>query len=448
MALESYLQLFESRTKKSKELYEDVKNYLPGGVCGGAGWLKPHPVYVAKAMGSKLYDIDGNEYIDMMMGGSPNILGHSPECIVQAVSKILDFGTVSILCNEHAPELATKIRQRMPHMEMLRIVNTGSEAVMFALRVARSYTKKDKIAKVEGGYNGQYDYVLITGAGAKGIGPADRPASTFDCCGIPKSVLDNVIVYPWNNIEASVAIIKEHAEELAAVIMEPIGGFGLGGCPAEKEFMKAIREVTKENNVLLIWDEVITGFRLGGLGGCAGYYGVKPDLSAIGKIVGGGFPVGAYGGRRDIMEKVVSPLADPEYRIFQSGTFTANPITVAAGLAMLKFIETNDVYSHIDGLGEKVRAGLSKLASDLGVDMQVTGMGSLYFPHFNSEVIRNKRDQLKDDLAKNYEFCMGMIANGVFHPPNHMGFISYAHTEEEINYILNLAEKLLKEMKQ
>ena len=267
MSLQAFLNLYESRAKKSKEMYEDAKKLLPGGVSGSAGYLAPFPLYVNKAQGGKFIDVDGNEYIDFNLGGGPNILGHSPKPVMDAVKKQLDLGTCYTLFQKTGIELARKINKYMPHLEMMRFVTTGSEATQSAIRVARAWTKKDKIAKIEGGYNGQHDYVLISGISGRIAGSPERPYPAADCAGVPKFVLDNTVVLPFNNIEASVSIIKENAKDLAAVVLEPMAGFGIGAVPADKEYMEALRKVTKENNVLLIYDEVVTAFRLAGLGG-------------------------------------------------------------------------------------------------------------------------------------------------------------------------------------
>jgi glutamate-1-semialdehyde 2,1-aminomutase len=447
MAFGKFLDLFESRTRKSRALWEEARQIMPGGVAGSAAYLEPYPLYIEKGVGAKLVDIDGNEYIDLLLGGFPNILGHSPQVVVEAVKKQLDRGTCTLLFNEIGVKLAKKMRQFMPHLEMVRFTNTGSEATMFALRAARSWTKRDKIAKPEGGYNGQHDYVLVNSISGRTAGDEERPTSIADCAGIPQFIVDNTIIFPWNDIDATVSIIKEHANELAAVILEPMQGFGMGDIPADREYLEALREITEEENIVLIYDEVVTGFRLAGTGGAVKYYGIVPDLACYGKPIGGGLPIGAYGGRRDIMDQTCNPVADPEYRIFHSGTFTGNPIVMAAGLACLEELESKD-YSYVDNLAEKIRVGLRTIAGEQGFDVQITGVSSMFYVHFNSHPVRNMRDKLRDDAKKNREFSMGMIVNGVYLPPLHPGAICFAHTENDVAYILSVAEKVLKEMKQ
>jgi glutamate-1-semialdehyde 2,1-aminomutase len=446
MALQKVIDRFELRTKQSKAIWEEAKKILPGGVSGSAAYLAPHPIYVEKALGGKFIDVDGNEYIDLLLGGFPNILGHSAKPIVEAVRKQLERGFNTIVFNEIGIKLARKMQEYMPHMEMIRFCNTGSEGTMFALRAARAWTKKNKVAKPEGGYSGQHDYVLVSGLSQRTAGSADRPLPIADSAGIPDFIVDNTVVIPWNNIDATVAIIKEHANDLAAVMLEPMQGFGMGDIAADKEYLAALREITEEKNILLIYDEVVTGFRLAGMGGAAKYYGIAPDLACYGKVIGGGFPIGAFGGRRDIMEKVCNPTGDPEYKIFQSGTFTGNAMAMTAGLACLTELETKN-YSYIDNLAEKIRSGLRELGAEQGFEMQITGLESMFYVHFNDRPVRNMRDKLKDDAAKNREFSLGMIGNGVYLPPVHPGATCFAHTEKDVDKILSVAEEVLKEMK-
>lgn len=448
MSLDEFIRQYELRTGRSREIYEEARKILPGGVAGNSSFMKPHPLYVSKAKGSKITDVDGNDYIDLLCGGGPAILGHSPEKVMDAVRQRMDFGTSISLGTELVLKLARKITKHMSSIEMLRFVNTGSEATYMAMRAARAFTKKEKIAKFEGNYHGQHDNALVSTFAIGG--EISRPESVADCAGIPRYILENVVVLPYNDIEVSASLIRQHSDELAAVIMEPLAGFGIGAVPADKEFVQELRKITEENGVLLIFDEIVTGFRLGGLRGASGFFGVKPDLTTIGKTIGGGFPIGGYGGRRDIMEQVVTPTRTPEDRvkkIFSSGTFTGNPISMAAGLALIEELEnTHDLYTHIDELGRKIREGLAKLGADVGINMQITGGGSIFHVHFADHKIRNKRDAVKADAAMQTEFSMGMIANGVFLPPHHPGFTSYAHTEAEIDEVLDVAGRVLKIM--
>jgi len=447
MSFQDTINHFEARTKNSQLLWHEAKETLPGGVAGNAGFLAPCPVYIEKALGGKLYDVDGNEYIDLLLGGFLNILGHSPAPIVAAVKEQLDKGTSFMLFQETGIKLAQKMQTHIPYLERIRFANSGTEATMAALRVARSFTQKEKIAKPEGGYHGQHDYVLISGVSGQTAGPDNRPAATPDCAGIPKFIQDNTIVFPWNDLDATISIIRENADDLAAVILEPVQGFGMGAIVAEEGYLDAIREVTSKNNILLIYDEIATGFRIGGMGGAAAYYGIAPDLACFGKVIGGGFPIGAFGGRTDIMEKTLSPAASPAYKVFHSGTFSGNAVAMASGLACLTELENKD-HSYIDKLAERIRKGLKEIAEKKGFPIQVTGVGSIFYPHFNDHPIRNMRDRLKDDAEKNRAFSMGLVANGVYMPPGHAGATCFAHTDEDIDRILAVSEQVLEEMKE
>ena len=441
-----------SRTKKSREMYTEASHYLAGGVPGSARYRQPYPLYMREARGPRLWDVDGNEYIDILCGAGSAILGHSPLPVMEAVKQQIDHGTIVQVTNKSAVELAQKITQHVPGMEMLRFVNSGSEAVHLALRTARAYTRKEKCAKFEGNYNGQLDNELISGHHFGG--PEDRPESVPGSIGIPKSVINDTITLPWNNTEAAVALIKKHANELAAVILEPVGGLYLGGIPAEGSFCRALREITEQQGIVLIFDEVITGFRLG-LSGAHSLLGVTPDLRSLGKIIGGGFPVGAYGGRKDIMEQVVTPynpaitgeVVPDRPKIFSSGTFSGNPVSMVAGLATIKELEKPGVYERIDGYGEHIRNGLRKMAADTGLEIQVMGVGSFFSVHFSSHPLRNIREILSSDREAAAAFYMGLEANGVHIPVNHLAFTSAAHNDGDIEQILQVAEKVFREIK-
>ncbi|MFC1931378.1 aspartate aminotransferase family protein [Chloroflexota bacterium] len=450
-AYEIFEKQYMARTKKSKEMYEEAKNYLVGGVSGGARYRKPYPMFVKEARGSKIWDVDGNEYIDVLCGGGPIILGHSPAPVMEAVKKQLDRGTNVMVACEAAVELAKKITQHMPGMERVRFVNSGSEACYMALRAARAYTGREKYAKFEGGWHGQLDELVSTDVYA---GPADKPEPVLGCAGIPKGILRDVVILPWNNAEASIALIKEYAKELAAVIVEPIAGTCMGGLPADKSFIKTLREVTKQEGIMLIFDEVITGFRFGLSGGYS-LLGVAPDLRSMGKVIGGGFPVGAYGGRRDIMEEVVAPLGIMESivspsgsgkKIFSSGTYSGNLVTMVAGLTTIKELEKPGFYERIDGYGERVRSGLKKMAADIGVDIQVVGARSEFTVFFTNRPVRNVRDVLSTDKKTAGAFYLGLTANGI-HARDHLAFLSGAHTDADIDKILEVSEKVLGEIK-
>ncbi len=449
-AREVFEEQYISRTKRSKKMYEEAKHYLAGGVPGGARYRRPYPLYMKEARGSKFWDVDGNEYIDILCAAGAAILGHSPPSVMDAVKQQLDRGTIIQVTSEFVVELAKKITHHMPGMELIRFVGSGSEGVHIALRAARAYTGREKYAKFEGCYHGQLDNELISGTVLGGS--EDKPESVPGCAGISKSILNDTIILPWNNAETSVALIKKHAKELAAVIIEPVGGIYLGGMPTEKSFAEALRKVTEQEGIVLIFDEVITGFRLG-LSGSYSVLGVIPDLRVLGKVIGGGFPVGAYGGRKDIMEKVVTPPGPAEakevakQKIFSSGTFSGNPVSVAAGVATLRELEKPGFYERIDACGERIRSGLRKMAMDIGLQIQVVGLRSLFSVHFSRRPVRNIRDILNSDRETAGAFYMGLVANGVYVPEHHVAFTSGAHSDADIDKILEVSEMVLREIK-
>jgi glutamate-1-semialdehyde 2,1-aminomutase len=443
---QNYLEIIEKKIKITNNLWHTAKKVLAGGVAGNAGLMANRPIYFEKAVGGKLTDVDGNRYIDLLLGGSASILGHSPKEIIDPVKKALDFGTSYMFFHETGIKLSQKLQKHCPHLERIRFANSGTEATMSAIRAARAWTRKEKIAKPEGGYHGQHDYVLMSAVSGKTAGSADRPEAVADCAGIPKFIEENTVIFPWNDIDATVSIVENNADDLAAVIVEPVQGFGLGAIPAEKSYLKALREVTEKHNILLIYDEIVTGFRIGGLGGATGYYGISPDIACYGKSIAGGFPIGVFGGRKDVMEGTISPDALPEQKIFHSGTFTGNAISMTAALACISELEKKD-YAYIDRLASNLKSGFEQIAADKGYTVQVTGLGSFFYPHFNSNPIRNLRDKLNDDATTNRNFCLGLIANSVFLTPGHAGATCFAHTDDDIDYILAVAEKVFEQMK-
>ncbi len=438
-----FVERYRQRTPRSRRLYEQAKEHLPGGVPGNAGYRPPHPLYVDRASGPFLWDIDGNRYIDSLIGGGPHILGHSPPAVMNAVAEQLSAGTSTIAPPPTAVALARRIKKHMPHMEMVRFVHTGSEAVHMSMRVARAFTGRPKIGKFEGNFHGGYDNLLVSGTSFGG--PEERPLSVPEGAGIPQSVLDDTVVLPFNNTDATVALIERHASELAAVMVEAVGGTWLGGIVAEQGFLEALREVTARHGILLIFDEVITGFRVA-LGGSAAVTGITPDLTALAKTIGGGFPMGAFGGRRDVMDQVVTPkrdASDDRVTIFQSGTFQSNLVSLTAGLAMLSELEKPGVYEKLNDHGDQVRQGMEKIGANLGLPIQAIGQGSIFGVYFAEEPVRNIRDVVRSDRELAGIFYLGLLAHGVFITPYHLGFTNAAQTQSEIDGILDICQAVL-----
>jgi glutamate-1-semialdehyde 2,1-aminomutase len=438
-----YLEQLAERTPASHDLRRQAERVLAGGVSSHfKAW---QPFYVREARGAHLTDVDGNEYVDLIMGFGPNLLGHSPSAVVDAARSTLTRGTSLAIATPLEVELAETIARLVPSMELMRFVTTGTEATMMALRTARAYTKREKFARFEGHYHGQHDAALVSVAHV--AGPEARPEGVADGAGIPRGVLDDVVVLPWNDLDLTASLVREHAHELAAIVLEPVPFSNVGGEEPAPGFLRGLRELASELGVLLVFDEVVTGFRLG-LGGAAARYGVVPDLHCLGKAAGGGFPIGVFGGRRDVMTAVVTPGLDPHSArtIFQSGTFSGAPQTMAAGLAMLHELELTDAIAVADARAEAIRAGWRELVGALGLDAQVTGTSSWLGLSFTSQPIRTRRDALTADAGLARAFSLGLLLGGVYLAPSHPGFTSAAHSEDDVARVLETSEQVLTEL--
>jgi len=447
IAPENLLQQYEDELRRRApnciRTRNDASAVLAGGVSGdGKSWS---PLYVREAKGSKFTDIDGNTYIDLCMGFGPNLLGHSPDEVIEPVIRTLSKGTALGIATELEVELARAIQERIPSMELMRFVTSGSEATAMALRAARAFTGRDKIAKFEGHYHGQHDGVLVSGIGGTVSGDAGRPQALVDCAGVPANVADNVLVLPWGDAESCELLIQEHAPQLAAVICEPVPYQLIGGAPPETEFLKSLRDITRANDVLLVFDEVVTGFRLAN-GGASEYFGVTPDLHALGKVAGGGLPIGVYGGRKDILDAVLAPAQAMTSRMFQSGTFSGTPAAMAAGLAMITALTVGDARATADARAGALRDGWRAVAERRGMPLQVTGVASWFGLHFTNRTIRTRRDALESDQRLERAFSFGLLVRGVFMPEGHPGFTSAAHTEADVKHVLEASDEVLSEM--
>jgi glutamate-1-semialdehyde 2,1-aminomutase len=436
-----YLAQLAERTPASHELRRTAEQVLAGGVSSHfKAW---QPFYVREAKGAHLTDLDGNDYVDLIMGFGPNSLGHSPDVVVEAVREAAAYGTSLAIATPLEVELAQTISRLVPSMEVMRFVVSGTEATMMALRTARAFTGRQRVARFEGHYHGQHDAALVSVAHVSG--PEQRPEPVADGAGIPQGVLDDVVVLPWNDIDLVAPVVRDAADDLAAIILEPVPFSNIGGEEPDVEFLRALRELTWERGVLLIFDEVITGFRLG-LGGAAAHFGFAPDLHCFGKAVGGGFPVGVFGGRRDVMEAVVRPRpGDPHAAetIFQSGTFSGAPPAMAAGIAMLGELERTDAIEVADARAEAIRTGWREIVADLGLDAQVTGISSWLGLAFTDTPIRTRRDMLTADAARARALSLGLLLGGVYLAPSHPGFTSAAHTEKDVRHVLEVSERVL-----
>jgi glutamate-1-semialdehyde 2,1-aminomutase len=422
---------YVSKTLKSKVLYERAKRVLPAGVSYGIRYFEPYPFYTAKAKGSKLYDIDGNEYIDFWLGHTALILGHGPTAIVKAVKKQLEDGTHYGTSHELEVQLAEEVEKIVPNVEMTRFTNSGTEANMYATRLARAYTRRDKIAKFEGGWHGGYDALHL---GVR------YPFNVPESAGLTSGALKDTILLPFNDLEGVEKKLRN--EKIASIVIEPILGSG-GGIVAEKEFLRGLREFCNKKDILLIFDEVITGFRLAP-GGAQQYYGVKADLIIFGKILGGGFPVGAFCGSREIMERLDARIYERPLYAFHGGTFTANPIAMKAGLTTLGLLKDGRLISRLNKTGKRIREQLRGIFEANSIDAQVVGDSSLFNVHFTKQNIVDTIAVYKADRKRLFDYNLNLIANGVFLLPTHNGALSTAHSEKDIEKLLSETEKYAK----
>jgi glutamate-1-semialdehyde 2,1-aminomutase len=426
----SFLGSYEERTKRSKELYERANRVLPAGVSYGIRAFPPYPFYVDHAEGARLYDIDGNVYADYWGGHGALILGHSPKPVIEAVMRQLPRGTHFGLSHELEVELAERITEMVPCAEMLRYTTSGTEANMYGTRLARAYTGRMKMLKIEGGWHGGYDslHKAVTY-------PFTRPESA----GLDPKTIQDTLAVPFNDLEEARRGAK--GRDLACIILEPVMG-AAGFITPEPGYLEGLREICDETDTLLVFDEVVTGFRLAP-GGAQEYYDVKPDISIIGKIMGGGFPIGAFCGRRDIFELLDQrKYTAPETRAAHGGTFAGNAISMAAGIATLDALRDGRVYSHIDALGERIREGLADIAERSRLPASITGVGSTFAIHFQSESPRNVGDTARNDLKTTHTYFNHMLERGIVYlsPTVCHCWVSSPHTREDAEEYLAASE--------
>ncbi|MCJ7455305.1 aspartate aminotransferase family protein [Candidatus Bathyarchaeota archaeon] len=418
---------FVLRTAKSRELYARAQRVLPAGVSYRIRMFEPYPFYVYSAHGSKVVDIDGNSYTDYWCTHFSMILGHSHPRIKKALEKQLEEGWNFGLEHELEVRYAELIKSLVPGAEMIRFSNSGTEANMYATRLARTFTKRSLIGKFEGGWHGGYDALHCA---------VKPPFEILPSGGLVQGALSDTVVLPYNDIEGTRRTIGKR--KLASIVVEPVLGVG-GMIPADREFLKGLRELCDETGTLLLFDEVITGFRLG-LGGGQGYFNVRPDITVLGKIIGGGLPIGAVSGRRDIMEHMDHTKYSGEDYCFQGGTGAANVLTLAAGEATIQALMDEPVYEKIDGLGQNLRTRLSETFSQSNFDARVTGAGSLFGIHFSKmKCIRDTRHlsgQHKEQAKQMFSY---LLNNGILllSPDLPHGAISYSHSESEIETLVS-----------
>lgn len=431
-------QTYLARNRRSAELYARALNVLPGGNSRTTVFFSPYPFYAVRGEGFRVWDADGNVRVDFLNNYTSLILGHAHPKVVAAIAEAAARGASFAAPTEYEIQLAEELCRRVRSVERVRFTNSGTEATMLAIRAARAYTGRPKIAKFEGGYHGSHDYAAVSvSPDPDRAGPAERPRPVPDGPGVPDAVLGTVVVLPYNDLEAVRRILEVEGREIAAVLVEPLMGAG-GAIPATVEFLRGLRELTRQYGIVLIFDEVIA-FRLA-YGGAQAYFGVEADLTTFGKIIGGGLPIGALGGRAEIMD-----LFDPRRpdRIGHGGTFNANPVAMAAGLATLAEL-TPAAYEHLNRLGELARRRLRQAFERLGIPAQVTGAGSIFAVHFTAEPVTDYRSARRG--AHPQLLCrlhLGLLNEGVIIAPRGMGCISTPMTEAEVELLGQAVENAL-----
>ena len=411
----------------NSDLYREALNVMPGGVNSPVRAFKSvgaEPVFSTLAKGSKIWDSEGNEYIDYIGSWGPAILGHTHEDVVAAVVEAATYGLSFGTATENEIRLAQKVMRFFPGIEMLRLVSSGTEATMSALRLARGYTKRDKVIKFAGCYHGHADSFLVAaGSGAMTLGVPNSP-------GVTEGAAKDTLIARYNDIASVEELIANNPEQIAAVILEPVVG-NAGVIPPVDGFLQKLRAVTEANGILLIMDEVMTGFRLAP-GGAQELYGVQGDLTTLGKVIGGGMPVGAFGGKKEIMEMMA-----PAGPVYQAGTLSGNPVSVAAGLATLKVIAASgaDFYSSLEKKGAMLEAGVRDVLDKKGLGYQYQRVGSMACLYFTDEPVKSFDDAAKCDTEKFGEYYRGMLAGGILMPPSQFEafFMGAEHSEDDIN---------------
>lgn len=425
------------KNEKSLKIYEEATKYIPGGVNSPVRAFKSvglDPVFIDRAEGCKIYDVDGNEYIDYICSWGPLMLGHSPKEIVDGIEEVVKKGTSYGVPTAIEVDMAKLIVEAYPAIDQVRMVNSGTEATMSALRVARAYTGRNKILKFEGCYHGHSDALLVkSGSGTITYGVPTSP-------GVPEDVVKDTLVTRYNDIEATKAMFEKHGNEIAAVILETVAG-NMGVVPGKKEFIQFLRDITKEYGTVLIFDEVITGFRLA-YNSSVGYYGIEPDMACFGKIIGAGLPVGAYGGKKEIMD-MVSPVGP----VYQAGTLSGNPLAMYMGKKNLEILRDRpEIYSELERKAIKLEEGLRANVERLGLNYTVNRAGSLVCLFFAEGPINNYDNVTKCNVPMFNRYFEELLNRGILLAPTQFEamFLSNAHTDEIIDETIKASYEALK----
>ena len=420
--------------QRSITAFQEAQKYIPGGVNSPVRAFKAvgmNPVYVERGEGSKVYDLDGNEYIDYVASWGPLIAGHAHPQVVEALKQVTEKGTSFGAPTEMETKLAKTVVERVPGVEIVRMVNSGTEATMSALRVARGYTQRNKIVKFVGSYHGHADFLLVkAGSGVATLGLPDSP-------GVPESTTADTIAVPYNDLESVRLVFNRYGEDIAAVILEPVAG-NMGVVPPASGFLEGLREITRAYGSVLIFDEVMTGFRVDYA--CAqGLFNIKPDLTCFGKVIGGGLPVGAFGGKKEIMEQV-APLGP----VYQAGTLSGNPLAMTAGYGTLQLM-TRERYAELEEKGAYLEEGLRKNAQKYGIPHTINRVGSMVGFFFTEGPVTNFAEASRSDVQRFARYFQLMLAEGIYLPPSQFEgmFISIVHSKEDLDKTIAAHDKAL-----
>ena len=424
--------------KRSRELFEEAQHYLPGGVNSPVRAFKAvggTPLFIKRGQGSRIYDEDGNQFIDYVASWGPLILGHAYPSVLEALKKVVERGSSFGAPTELETRLAQMICQAMPSMEMVRFVNSGTEATMSAIRLARAFTARNKIVKFSGCYHGHANEVLAkSGSGMATFGLPSSP-------GVTPAQTQDTLVAPYNDLESVQKIIAAYGPQVAAVIVEPVAG-NMGLVLPKPGFLEGLRNITRESGSLLIFDEVITGFRVA-FGGAQSLYDITPDLTCLGKIIGGGFPVGAYGGRREIMDMVA-----PSGSVYQAGTLSGNPVAMTAGIETLNVLKDAGIYNELEKKTFLLERGIVAAAKKAGAEIQVPVLGSMFTIFFATEPVVDYDSAMKADAQRYGKFFNQMLSRGIYLPPSQFetAFVSAAHGDKDIQITIESAEEAFASM--
>lgn len=443
---EDIIEFLKRKNKKSYELYKKACESIPNGVTSRGRFFPPFPFLVEKAKGSKIIDIDGNEYIDCAMSYGIAILGHCPPFVVKEIQKTAEMGTNYAMEHIGILKYAELIKVAVPYIDKITFCNSGTEANIHGIRIARAYTGKSVIAKFEGGYHGDQDYTLgsaFTHSDVE-LGLLEKPNLVPDSIGIPEETLENTIILPFNHSSAF-DIIRKNKDRIAVVMVEALQG--AGGCiTADKEFLIELRKITKESGILLLFDEVFTGFRLA-LGGAQELFDIKADIVLYGKIVGGGLPCGAIAGSKEVME-VINYTGDHDRdnltKCHYGGTCNGNVLTMAAGRATVQYlIDHSEIYDYLNKQGAFIRNEINEFCNANGIPAQAIGEGSIFYTHFVTGPIKRTRDLNKVNKEAQHYMFLALAQHGLFIPYMHLGMMSAAHSEKDIEFVVDAHKKAL-----